>query len=349
MIGAPSQSSAPAVRSSAPLLEVSGLSTELRLEQHAPLAGLRDVTFTLHPGRTLALVGETGSGKSMTAYSLLRLLPAPARPVSGRILLRSRKLGDLDIAALPENADVLYRIRGGVISFISQEPLTALSPVHTVGNQISEMVRLHTRASRADARQSSLEMLARVGLPNPQRAYSQYPHQLSGGMRQRAVIAMALVCRPELVIADEPTTALDVTTQAQVLALLKELQLEIGCSVMLITHDMGVVAQMADEVAVMYYGRIVEHGDVRQVLKSPLHPYTRGLLQSLPAMNTGGRLVAIPGSAPTLLCPPPGCPFSPRCSRAEPGRCDADGSPVLREYAPGHWAACHRIGEEEGE
>lgn len=327
-----------------PLLEVHHLRTELRTEQGA-LTALNGVSFSLQRGRTLAIVGETGSGKSMTALSLLRLLPEPSHVVGGRMLLRSKKVGEVDLARLHPHADRLYRIRGGVISLIFQEPMSALSPVHTIGNQISETLRLHTPLTKKAAKSRAIEMLGKVGLADPALAYGQYPHQLSGGMRQRAVIAMALVCEPELVIADEPTTALDVTTQAQVLGLLKNLQQEMGCSVLLITHDMGVVAQMANEVAVMYYGRIVEQGDVRSVLRNPLHPYTRGLLQSLPSMNTGSRLFAIPGSAPSLLAPPPGCPFHPRCAYAQPGRCDGGAPPALREARAGQSAACVRLEE----
>lgn len=330
--------------SASALLEVQQLRAEISTEQ-GTLVAIKDVSFTVGRGKTLAIVGETGSGKSMTALALLRLLPQPSRIASGHILLRSKKVGDVDLAGLSERADVLYRIRGGVISLIFQEPLSALSPVHTIGSQIVEMVRLHTDASRAEAKVRSLEMLAKVGLPNPTRSFHQYPHQLSGGMRQRAVIAMALVCGPELVIADEPTTALDMTTQAQVLALLKSLQHEIGCSILLITHDMGVVAQMADEVAVMYYGHIVEQGTMRAVLTQPLHPYTRGLLQSLPAMNTGKRLFTIPGSAPSLLAAPSGCPFHPRCAYAQAGRCDVGSAPALRPFRNGQSAACVRLEE----
>lgn len=326
------------------LLEVRQLRAEISTEQ-GRLVAIKDVSFTLGRGKTLAIVGETGSGKSMTALALLRLLPQPSRIAGGHILLHSTKVGDVDLAELSDRADVLYRIRGGVISLIFQEPLSALSPVHTIGSQIAEMVRLHTRVSRTEAKVRSLEMLGKVGLPNPARTFEQYPHQLSGGMRQRAVIAMALVCGPELVIADEPTTALDTTTQAQVLALLKSLQHEIGCSILLITHDMGVVAQMADDVAVMYYGHIVEQGTMRSVLTHPLHPYTRGLLQSLPAMNTGKRLFTIPGSAPSLLAAPSGCPFHPRCAYAQAGRCDVGDAPVLRPFRNGPSAACVRLEE----
>jgi oligopeptide/dipeptide ABC transporter ATP-binding protein len=327
-----------------PLLEIKKLRTEIRVDQ-GTLVALDDVSFSVSPGKTIAIVGETGSGKSMTVYSILRLLPEPGRIASGSIRLRSKKVGEVDVAALPDGHDLLYRIRGDVVGLIFQEPLSSLSPVHSIGDQISEVVRLHRGASRKEAKRRALEMLGRVGIPNPERTYAQYPHQLSGGMRQRAVIAMALICEPELVIADEPTTALDVTTQAQVLGLLKELQRELGCALILITHDMGVVAQMADEVAVMYYGRIVERGDVRNVLRRPLHPYAQGLLRSLPSMNSGERLFCIPGSAPSLLRQPAGCPFHLRCSFALAGTCDVGARPSYRELRSGHTVACHRADE----
>jgi len=333
---------APAATSA--LLEVQQLRAEISTEQ-GTLVAIKDVSFSIGRGKTLAIVGETGSGKSMTALALLRLLPQPSRIAGGRIVLRSQKLGQVDLASLRDNSEVLYRIRGGVISLIFQEPLSALSPVHTIGSQIVEMVRLHSDASAPEAKVRSLEMLAKVGIPNPERSFEQYPHQLSGGMRQRAVIAMALVCRPELVIADEPTTALDMTTQAQVLNLLKTLQREIGCSLLLITHDMAVVAQMADEVAVMYYGQIVEQGPMRSVMTKPIHPYTRGLIQSLPAMNTGKRLFTIPGSAPSLLAAPAGCPFHPRCAYAQANRCDVGEVPPLRPFRSGQLGACVRLEE----
>jgi oligopeptide/dipeptide ABC transporter ATP-binding protein len=228
---------------------------------------------------------------------------------------------------------------------IFQEPMTALSPVHTVGDQIAEAILLHQESTPAAARQRAIDMLRKVGVSAPERRVDQYPHEMSGGMRQRVVIAMALVCNPELLIADEPTTALDVTLQAQILGLIKSLQAEIGCSVLLITHDLGVVAQTADEVAVMYLGRIVESGPVRRILKSPAHPYTQGLLRSLPSLNSGGRLASIPGTVPSLSAIPRGCPFHPRCEHAAVGRCDAGAPPPLEEHGPGHRVACVRADE----
>jgi ABC-type dipeptide/oligopeptide/nickel transport system ATPase component len=229
------------------------------------------------------LVGESGSGKSVTAHALLRLTQPPGQIIGGRMLLRSQRIGEIDLAHLDEKSGLLFKVRGGVISLIFQEPMTALSPVHTIGRQFDEAILAHQDVSSAAARRATLDMLHRVGIAEAATRYHQYPHELSGGLRQRAVIAMALVCRPELLIADEPTTALDVTMQAQILALIKSLQREIGCAVLLIAHDFGVVAQMADDVAVMRRGEIVERGSVRTVLKQPQHAYTRALLDALPS------------------------------------------------------------------
>jgi ABC-type dipeptide/oligopeptide/nickel transport system ATPase component len=266
----------------APLLEVANLRVSF-FTPDGVVGAVQNVSFSLARGRTLALVGESGSGKSVTAYSLLRLVQPPGQIVSGRIVLRSARAGEIDIAHLDEKSGLLYKVRGGLVSMIFQEPMSALSPVHTIGSQIDEAILVHQDVSPAAARRRTLEMLHRVGMTEAERRYAQYPHELSGGLRQRALIAMALVCRPELLIADEPTTALDVTIQAQILGLIKTLQREIGCSVLLITHDFGVVAQMADDVAVMRRGEIVEHGSVRAVLQKPQHAYTRALLDALPS------------------------------------------------------------------
>jgi ABC-type dipeptide/oligopeptide/nickel transport system ATPase component len=266
----------------APLLDV----RNLRVSFFTPdgvVGAVQNVSFTIERGRTLALVGESGSGKSVTACSLLRLVQPPGRILDGRMILRSQRAGEIDIGHLDEKSGLLFQVRGGLVSMIFQEPMTALSPVHTIGSQIDEAILVHQDVSAATARRLTLEMLHKVGIANAAQRYAQYPHELSGGMRQRAVIAMALVGRPELLIADEPTTALDVTIQAQILGLIKTLQREIGCSVLLITHDFGVVAQMADHVAVMRAGEIVERGGVRAVLKNPQHAYTRTLLDALPS------------------------------------------------------------------
>lgn len=315
------------------------------LTQRGALPAVDGVSFTIKQGRTLALVGESGCGKSVTSYALLRLTPWPGRIVRGRVILRSRRAGLIDITRLREDDDRLYQLRGGLVSMIFQEPMTALSPVHTVGDQISEALRLHRAMTGAEARQAGIDLLRQVGLAAPERRFDYYPHEFSGGMRQRAIIAMALASNPELLIADEPTTALDVTTQAQILGLIKTLQHDIGCAVLLITHDFGVVAQTADDVAVMYLGRIVERGRVRDVLTHPRHPYTLGLLRSLPGADVGGRLAAIPGAVPSLADIPGGCGFHPRCPQAQAGRCDLGGVPVLRFLAPDHAAACVRAEE----
>ncbi len=266
----------------APLLQVENLKTHF-ISPDGTTPAVDGVSFQLHRGRTLAVVGESGSGKTVTGYSILRLVPQPGRIVGGRIVLRSQRLGEIDLAALRDDSEELYRVRGGVVSMIFQEPMTALSPVHTIGAQIAEAILLHQDVDRHEARRRTVDMLARVGIARPDQRFDQYPHEFSGGMRQRVVIAMAMVCKPELLIADEPTTALDVTIQAQILGLIKEQQREIGCGVLMITHDFGVVAQVADDVAVMQSGRIVEIGSVREVLRNPRHEYTRALLDALPS------------------------------------------------------------------
>jgi peptide/nickel transport system ATP-binding protein len=265
-----------------PLLEVKNLRVSF-FTPDGVVGAVQNVSFSIARGRTLALVGESGSGKTVTANSILKLVPAPGRVLGGRIFLRSRREGEIDIGHLDEESGLLFKVRGGIVSMIFQEPATALSPVHTIGQQIDEAILVHQDVSPAAARRLTLEMLHKVGIADAERRYNQYPHELSGGLRQRAVIAMALVCRPELLIADEPTTAIDVTLQAQILGLIKTLQREIGCAVLLITHDFGVVAQMADDVAVMRHGEIVERGSVRAVLKQPQHAYTRALLDALPS------------------------------------------------------------------
>jgi ABC-type dipeptide/oligopeptide/nickel transport system ATPase component len=266
----------------APLLEVKNLRVSFPGPE-GTVGAVQNISFVLPRGRTLALVGESGSGKTVTAHALLRIVPAPGVIEAGRVVFRSRRVGEIDLAHLDEKSGLLFRVRGGLISLIFQEPMTALSPVHSIGSQIDEAIWLHQEVSPAAARKQTLEILNRVGIADAARRYEQYPHELSGGMRQRVVIAMALVCRPELLIADEPTTALDVTLQAQILGLIKSLQRDIGCSVLLITHDLGVVAQVADDVAVMHRGEIVERGAVREVLKNPRHPQTRALLEALPS------------------------------------------------------------------
>jgi len=322
------------------ILEVKDLKTYFYTEE-GEIRAVDGVNFNLRRGKILAIVGESGCGKSVTSYSILRLIQKPGKIMSGQIILRPEGEEAIDIAALNDKSDDLYRVRGGKISMIFQEPMTALSPVHTIGNQIMEAILLHQDASKAEARAISIEMLEKVGIPSPEKRIDQYPHELSGGMRQRCVVAMALVCRPEVLIADEPTTALDVTIQAQILGLIKDLQRDLGCSALLITHDLGVVAQTADEVAVMYLGRVVEQGLVDRVLLEPRHPYTMGLLRSMPGVEQSSeRLPSIKGSVPSLTAIPKGCPFHPRCPHAKPGVCDVGGVPELRSIGK-RMVACH--------
>jgi oligopeptide/dipeptide ABC transporter ATP-binding protein len=306
------------------------------------------VSFAMRRGRIMAVVGESGCGKSVTAYSILRLIQEPGEIKGGRIVFHPSDGESINITDLKENSEDLFNLRGGKISMIFQEPMTALSPVHTVGNQICEAILLHQEVTKEEARQKAIQMLTKVGIPGAEQRIDQYPFEMSGGMRQRVVIAMALVCEPEILIADEPTTALDVTIQAQIMGLMKGLQNDMGTSTLLITHDLGVVAQMADDVAVMYMGRIVEQGQVRTIMKAPRHPYTLALLKSLPSLAMDKeRLPSIEGSVPSLKRLPPGCPFHPRCPYAEPGKCDVGGPPSLESIGDGHTAACVRIHEIE--
>jgi peptide/nickel transport system ATP-binding protein len=321
----------------APLLEVDDLETVFYTEG-AIARAVDGVSFTVGTGETLALVGESGSGKSVTALSIMRLLPTPpGQIVRGRVRLRGR-----DLLRLPEPE--MRGIRGNEIGMIFQEPMSSLNPLLTVGEQIAEVVRLHQGLGRAAAWRHAIEMLARVNIPDPERRAGDYPHRLSGGMRQRVMIAMALSCRPSLLIADEPTTALDVTIQAQILRLIRTLQTDMNMSVLFITHNLGVVAQVADRVAVMYAGRIVEQGDVTTVFSSPLHPYTRALLGSLPRVQVAGRdavqrLLSIPGQVPSPIALPPGCRFAPRCMLSDNLCCET--MPMLQPATPGHDVRCH--------
>jgi peptide/nickel transport system ATP-binding protein len=301
-----------------------------------------DISFTVRRGETLAIVGESGCGKSVTALSLMRLVPDPP----GRIVGGSITLEGTDLLALDEAA--MRAIRGNRISMIFQEPMTSLNPVMRIGDQIVEAVRLHRPMSTREARDIAIEMLRLVRIPDPARRTREYPHQLSGGMRQRAMIAMALACRPALLIADEPTTALDVTIQAQILALILDLQKELGTGLVLITHDLGVVAQTAQRVIVMYAGRKVEEASVEALFAAPKHPYTRGLMASIPAVPAPGvaaqaRLNEIPGTVPSLVRLPKGCAFAPRCTLAIK-RCEAEYPPLI-DFGGGHLAACWRAAE----
>jgi peptide/nickel transport system ATP-binding protein len=294
-----------------PLLSVEHLTTVFEMAD-GPVAAVDDVSFEIRRGETLCLVGESGSGKSVTALSIMRLVRPPGRIAGGRVQFDGR-----DLLALGERD--MQRVRGAAIALVFQEPMTALNPVFTIGDQIEETLLVHGRATRRDAKRQAVDLLRAVRIPNSESRIADYPHQLSGGMRQRVLIAMALACRPSLVIADEPTTALDVTIQAQVLDLLRDMKAAFDLSLLLITHDLGVVAETADRVAVMYAGRIVETGPVRTIFRHPQHPYTRGLLASMPGGVRGGRLRAIDGTVPTLGALPPGCAFHPRCpERFEP-------------------------------
>jgi peptide/nickel transport system ATP-binding protein len=301
-----------------------------------------DVSLEVKPGETLALVGESGSGKSVTAFSILRLLPRKtARIVQGKIMFdRGAGKHPLDLALVDPNGDLIRSIRGNEIAMIFQEPMTSLSPVHTVGSQIAEAVQLHQKVNQQEAGERVVHMLDKVGIALPHQRFQEYPHQLSGGMRQRAMIAMALSCNPALLIADEPTTALDVTIQAQILDLMRSLQEQFGMAIMLITHNLGVVAELADRLDVMYMGKIVESGEVRNIFRNPLHPYTVGLLRSIPRLGVRvkQRLTPIPGSVPDPFSIPGGCAFFPRCPACKPGICSEE-IPLL-EVEPGHKVRC---------
>ena len=314
------------------LIEIRDLQTSF-FTGEGELRAVDGVSFAIEEGRTMGLVGESGCGKSVTALSTMQLIPKSAgRIVGGEIRYRGENLIDFDEARM-------RRIRGNEISMIFQEPMTSLNPVFTVGTQIEEAIVLHQRLSKKDARDKAIEMLRLVRIPDPEARVDDYPHELSGGMRQRVMIAMALSCNPSLLIADEPTTALDVTIQAQILNLIEELQEQLGMALLLITHDLGVVAEQADDVAIMYAGRIVEHATPEVIFSRPLHPYTVGLLKSIPGYGgIGGKLEAIPGIVPSPLNLPDGCRFSDRCARVE-DKCRLR-EPELREVEEGHWVSC---------
>jgi oligopeptide/dipeptide ABC transporter ATP-binding protein len=318
------------------LLEVRGLQTQFATDAGVVRA-VDGISFTIDAGRTLGMVGESGCGKSVTALSILRLVPSPpGRIVGGEILYQGRNLLEF-----PERE--MRRIRGNEIAMIFQEPMTSLNPVFTIGDQIGEAIRLHQRTSRRETRERAIEMLRLVEIPEPARRVDDYPHQLSGGMRQRVMIAMALSCNPKLLIADEPTTALDVTIQAQILDLLVSLKARLGMALLLITHDLGVVAEQADEVLILYAGALVERASVVELFDRPLHPYTRGLLDSLPRVGAprGERLRPIPGTVPPLTRLPSGCRFRDRCPLAIDDCVRIE--PRLEEKAPGHLVACIRV------
>jgi oligopeptide transport system ATP-binding protein len=318
-----------------PRLAVKDLCTYFKTEGGLTRA-VDGVSFELAPGETLGLVGESGSGKSVTALSLLRLVQSPGYYARGEIVLEGK-----DLLKLPERD--MRALRGDRLAMIFQDPMTSLNPFLTVGTQLCEVLELHKRLRRKAARARVIDMLGRVGIADGETRIDQYPHELSGGMRQRVMIAMALLCEPALLIADEPTTALDVTIQAQILDLLRELKRSFDTSIILITHDLGVVAGMADRVAVMYAGRIVETASAQDLFAHPAHPYTQGLLRSVPRLDEERRaaLTSIPGLPPDLAALPPGCPFQPRCSRPSP-RC-REAYPDREQVGEAHWAACWHL------
>jgi oligopeptide/dipeptide ABC transporter ATP-binding protein len=342
-----------------PLLELRNLNVAFDTER-GQIRPVRDVSYSIYPGQTLAVVGESGCGKSVTALSILRLIPSPpGQLLGGQILFQNR-----DLLALSEAE--MRSVRGRDIAMIFQEPMTSLNPVYTVGDQIAEAVMLHQNVNTKQAYEIAEQSMRDVGIADPGRRLFEYPHQMSGGMRQRIMIAMALSCQPKLLIADEPTTALDVTIQAQILELLRKLQREKGMAILLITHDLGVVAENADAVAVMYASRIIEYATVEQVFENPMHPYTEGLLKSVPKLgNEAERLVSIPGTVPNPARFPSGCKFHPRCPRTRQAaatapetdsievvtteerfrvlRLCAQQEPALKEVRPKHWASCHLI------
>ena len=313
------------------LLDIQGLTTHF-FTRAGVIKAIDNLSLRLQKGRVLGLVGESGCGKTVTALSILNLVPYPGKIVSGRILFEGQ-----DLLAL--SSTEIRAIRGAKISMIFQEPMTALNPVFTVGNQIAEVLTAHQEISHQKAMDAAVELLRSVGIPSPEKRVDEYPHQLSGGMRQRVMIAMAIACRPSLILADEPTTALDVTIQAHILELLGRIQAEMGMAMVLVTHDLGLIAERANDVAVMYAGRIVEQTDTRELFADPRHPYTRGLMASIPRPAGAGktRLRTIPGTVPRLYDLPKGCTFSPRCD-IRTARCVVE--PDLLEIKPGHLVRC---------
>jgi oligopeptide/dipeptide ABC transporter ATP-binding protein len=335
------------------LLEVRDLKTHFVLDE-GTVRAVDGVSYCLYRGRTLGVVGESGCGKSVTAQSILRIVPRPGRIVSGSIVYyrhardeHSQVTEEIELTSLDPMGPEIRSIRGNEIAMIFQKPMASLSPVHTIGHQICEVIQLHQKVGKEDARAIAVDMLARVGLPKPGQTIDRYPHQLSGGMRQRAVIAMALSCRPSLLIADEPTTALDVTTEAQILALMKELQAEFGMAIQYITHNLGVIAGMADDVVVMYLGKQVEQANVTDLFFKPRHPYTKALLRSIPRLGRRSRqrLESISGMVPDPYSIPPGCAFHTRCPYYKPGVCE---EPAYSEVGPNHWVSCSRAAELDG-
>jgi oligopeptide/dipeptide ABC transporter ATP-binding protein len=324
-----------------PILQVRDLHTHFFADEGA-IRAVDGASFDVFAGRTLGIVGESGCGKSVTARSILRIVERPGRIVSGEILLRKADNTTIDLTKLPADGAELRAIRGGEIGLVFQEPMSSLSAFHTIGNQLIEAIRLHARLSRKAARARAIELLAMAGIPRPSQRIDAYSFELSGGLRQRVMIALALAGEPRVLIADEPTTALDVTTQAQILTLIRRLQQEQDLAVILITHDMGVIAEMADNVVVMYLGKEVESGPVDAIFHAPRHPYTQSLLRSIPSVlaKPRSRLATITGSIPHPFARPAGCPFHPRCPDKLPGICDA-AVPTETTIDENHVTACH--------
>jgi oligopeptide/dipeptide ABC transporter ATP-binding protein len=328
------------------LLEIKDLRVSFPLDE-GTVRAVEGVNLTMRRGEVLGVVGESGCGKSITAHSVLRIIPLPGRIDSGQILFHgSAQPGGngndvVDLATLNPTGSEIRSIRGKDIAMIFQEPMSSFSPVHTIGDQISEAILLHQDVTKAKAREMTIELLRLVGISGAAERVDNFPHQFSGGMRQRAMIAMALSCNPSLLIADEPTTALDVTIQAQILELMRGLQKRLGMAVMFITHNLGVIAQIADTVAIMYLGQVVEYGPVREILRNPQHPYTVDLLRAVPRLGktAGQRLLAIEGSIPSPFQRPSGCPFHPRCSRAMAGRCEVH-MPAITHLNDQHLVRC---------
>jgi oligopeptide/dipeptide ABC transporter ATP-binding protein len=323
-----------------PLLSVRNLKTYFTQDE-GTVKAVDGVSFDMAPRATLGIVGESGCGKSITARSILRIVDRPGRIVDGEIHFRRPDGPVVNLAKLDANGREMRSVRGAEIALIFQEPMSSFSPVHSIGNQIVEAILLHQPVSRREARDKTIEILQRVGVSSPEARVDQLPNQLSGGLRQRAMIAMALSCQPTLLIADEPTTALDVTTQTQILELMRQLQQEDGMAIMLITHDLGVIAEMATDVAVMYLGRVVEQAPVDAIFHNPKHPYTRALLRSIPRIRsrTRERLTPIAGAVPHPYDRPTGCPFHPRCAEFMAGKCDRE-TPSLRPVGDHHAVSC---------
>jgi len=326
------------------LIEIKDLQTYFFTDE-ATVKALDGVSFDIYRGEVLGVVGESGCGKSVTALSILRILGERGKIVGGNIIFH-RDEKEIDLTKLNPKGKEIMEIRGKEISMIFQEPMTSFSPVHTVGNQIMEAMIIHQHLDKKRARERAIEMLRKANIPRPETCVDRYPHQLSGGMRQRAMIAMALSCNPKLLIADEPTTALDVTIQAQILDIMKQLQKESDMSIMMITHNLGVVAETSRNVVIMYLGRIVETATVVQIFNNPLHPYTKALLRSIPRIGkkSGKHLASIEGTVPDASRVPPGCPFHPRCESFMKGICDLK-RPEMNTPEPNHTVSCHLYGD----